>query len=75
MVCQKPKKVHRAVAILMRNYSQANSSEERKQYLEELADEYDVDVETVFVLADILGPNEDHDGLITSLEDFTQSIF
>lgn len=75
MVCQKPKKVHRAVAILMQNNSQTNSSEERKQYLEELADEFDVDVETVFALADLLGPNEDHDGLINSLEDFTQSIF
>ena len=44
-------------------------SEERRRYLNELADEYGVDRETVFVLAEMLGPNEDRDGLVTELED------
>jgi hypothetical protein len=39
--------------------------------LEDLADQYGVDIETVFALADLLGPNEDNDGLVSSLEDLT----
>jgi len=74
-VCQIPKKVHKAVAILMQNNSQTNSSKERRLYLEELADEFGVDTEIVFALADLLGPNEDQDGLISSLEDVSDSIF
>ena len=38
----------------------------RKAYLEDLAQDYG---RKVFILADILGPNEDFDGLVTSLED------
>ena len=41
----------------------------RTDYLLSLADEYDVPQEVVMALADVLGPNEDFDGLITSLED------
>jgi len=63
------------VAILMQNNSQTNSSKERRLYLEELADEFGVDTEIVFALADLLGPNEDQDGLISSLEDVSDSIF
>lgn len=44
-------------------------SEERKTYLKELAEEYDVDEDAVFMLAEMLGENEDYDGLVTSLED------
>ena len=43
----------------------------RQEHLEDLADQYGVDIETVFALADLLGPNEDHDGLISSLDDLT----
>ena len=41
----------------------------RREYLESLAVEYDVDEDVVFALASFLGANEDFDGLITSLED------
>lgn len=41
----------------------------RSDYLLSLADEYDFPVGVVLTLADVLGPNEDFDGLITSLED------
>lgn len=41
----------------------------RREYLTGLADEHGVDVNTVFALASILGPDEDFDGLVTSLED------
>jgi len=43
--------------------------ENREDYLIGLADDYGVDEETVFSLADMLGPNEDFDGLVTSIED------
>lgn len=39
----------------------------RREYLESLCEEYPR--ELVFTLASILGPDEDFDGLITSLED------
>jgi hypothetical protein len=47
----------------------------RDEYLVGLADEYDVDVETVFAYADLLSENEDFDGLVCALEDisFTSS--
>ena len=45
----------------------ANGFATRRDYLESLAQEYPRDA--VFALASILGPNEDFDGLITSLED------
>ena len=45
----------------------AQGFKNRRDYLESLCEEYDR--ETVFLLASILGPNEDFDGLITSLED------
>lgn len=44
-------------------------AESRAEYLANLAEEYDVSLETVQALADVLGPNEDFDGLVTSLED------
>jgi hypothetical protein len=40
----------------------------RREYLESLCEEYDRTA--VFFLADMLGPNEDFDGLVTSLEDY-----
>lgn len=44
-------------------------AESRAEYLAMLADEYDVDLDMVQAIADVLGPNEDFDGLVTSLED------
>lgn len=44
-----------------------NGFANRREYLESLAEEYPRDA--VFALAGILGPTEDFDGLITSLED------
>jgi len=46
-----------------------NGYENRKVYLKSLAEKYDVSYSTVFALADMLGPNEDFDGLIAELED------
>lgn len=42
----------------------------RMEYLEDLAFEYDVPLDVVLMIADLLGPNEDHDGLVAELEDY-----
>lgn len=41
----------------------------RQEYLQNLADNAGLDLNTVIALADILGPNEDFDGLVSTLED------
>lgn len=45
-------------------------NEERNEYLNGLVDDYGVESEVVFMLADLLGEEEDFDGLLTALEDF-----
>jgi hypothetical protein len=54
-----------------RNPYTAHGFESRRDYLESLTDEYPADI--VYALADILGPSEDFDGLITALEDAAES--
>jgi len=51
----------------MNKYSELGY-ESRWDYLESLAEEYDTDIETVLDLAEILGEDEDFDGLPTELE-------
>ena len=46
-----------------------NGYDSRSDYLLSLADEYGVPTSVVFALADVLGPNEDFDGLVIALED------
>lgn len=46
-----------------------NGYKGRKDYLKHLADENDVDYNVIEMLADLLGENEDFDGLISSIED------
>ena len=46
--------------------------DDRRAYLLSLADDTGVDIKTVMALADLLGPNEDFDGLVTSLEDYAE---
>ena len=45
--------------------------ENRNEYLENLAEEYGISIEDVRMAADMLGPDEDFDGLITTLEDMS----
>jgi hypothetical protein len=49
---------------------QENGFESRREYLLDLADSMGLDPSIVFALADMLGSNEDFDGLVTSLEDY-----
>jgi hypothetical protein len=46
-----------------------NGYESRADYLQCMADEYDTDLSTVLLLADLLGPSEDFDGLVSALKD------
>lgn len=50
---------------LYQRYGCAN----REEYLQMVADDYDIDIEFVLAAAEVLGPNEDFDGLINVLED------
>jgi len=51
---------------MMNDYGDYGS---RHAYLVSLADDSGVELETVLMLADLLGPDEDFDGLVTALED------
>jgi hypothetical protein len=44
---------------------------DQNEYLESLAEEYGLSIEDVRMAADMLGPDEDFDGLITTLEDMS----
>lgn len=41
----------------------------RSEYLDSLSEEYNTDPDTVYTLADLLGYEEDFDGLVNALED------
>jgi len=51
------------------NVYQKNGFKDRTDYLRDLAEQYGVDSQTVFSLADMLGESEDFDGLVSELED------
>jgi len=56
------------------NIYQQNGYDSRDDYLQCLADDYGVPLETVYSLADIM-PGEEFDGLISALEDAEGMIF
>jgi len=49
-----------------------NGYTDRAEYLDSLAEEYGMDINVVLNLAELLGPNEDFDGLVTTLQDLSQ---
>jgi len=49
-----------------------NGFTSRKEYLQSLAEDYDMDYEDVEMLAATLGATEDFDGLLTALEDYCE---
>lgn len=53
----------------MTDIYQENGYENRKHYLQCLSEDYGVHIDTVSAIADVLGPDEDFDGLVSSLED------
>ena len=52
---------------------QKNGFIDRHDYLSSLADDFMVDLDVVLLLAEMLGPDEDFDGLINALEDYEDS--
>lgn len=46
-----------------------NGYENRAAYLQSLAEDWGIELVTVQILADVLGPNEDFDGLVSSLKE------
>ena len=57
---------------MLANAYQSQGYADRRAYLESLCEEYDRT--TVYALAGMLGPNEDFDGLVTSLEDYADEL-
>lgn len=55
--------------MLEENIYQENGYADRNDYLTCLAEDYGVSIEDVYSLADMLGENEDFDGLVSALED------
>jgi len=53
------------------NIYQAKGFADRADYIVQLAEDYDVPVEDVWVLADLLGPTEDFDGLVVHVNDLS----
>lgn len=51
------------------NIYQKHGFENRRDYLESLAFDFDLEPEDVFNIAGLLGPSEDFDGLVSELED------
>ena len=53
----------------MENIYEQNGYDTRSEYLDSLAEEYGMDIDVVLNLAELLGPNEDFDGLVTTIQD------
>ena len=46
-----------------------NGFKSRMDYLRSLAEEYGVELRDVLMFAELYGPNEDFDGLVSSIQD------
>ena len=51
------------------NIYQENGYADRDDYLTSLSEDYGLPIEDVYSLAEMLGENEDFDGLVSALED------
>ena len=56
----------------MENIYEQNGYDTRAEYLKYLAADHGIDLNIVLNLAEILGPNEDFDGLVTTLQDLSK---
>lgn len=54
------------------NIYQDNGYPSRIAYLKSVAEDYGVAEDAVFALADLLGPNEDFDGLISEVNELSE---
>ena len=53
-----------------KNIYQEHGFQNIKEYLISVAEDFGVSKQKVFFLASVLGPSEDFDGLISSIEDY-----
>lgn len=49
-----------------------NGYKNRRDYLQSLADDNGVDIDEVMAVANIYGPSEDFDGLVTAVQDMSE---
>jgi hypothetical protein len=61
--------------MIIDNVYEMNGYTDRQEYLDDLADNMGLDRSIVSALADMLGENEDFDGLVTSLQDINPEDF
>ena len=52
-----------------RDVYQENGYDSRDDYLNSLSEDYGIPLDAVLAVAEILGPDEDFDGLVSNLED------
>ena len=57
----------------IRDVYRENGYDSREDYLQSLADNFGIPLDAVLSLAEVLGPDEDFDGLVSSLEDAADS--
>lgn len=58
----------------MPNVYQRNGYQNRKHYLKRMAEDFGVQPQVVFSLAELLGPDEDFDALPQQLDDYSSMI-
>ena len=58
----------------MNNIYIRNGYDNRKDYLKSLSEQFNIDIESIYALSDMLGINEDFDGLVSSLDDYNYLI-
>ena len=58
--------------ILNEDIYQDNGYDNRRDYLKSLADDFGVEYSTVLALAEVLGPEEDFDGLVSEIEGLSE---
>ncbi len=54
---------------MFRDVYQENGYDDRDDYLCSLAEDYGIPLDAVIAIAEVLGPEEDFDGLVINLED------
>ena len=54
----------------MNNIYIRNGYKNRSDYFNNLADRFNIDINSVWALSDMLGSEEDFDGLVSSLDDY-----
>lgn len=55
--------------MMKRDIYQEHGCTSRDDYLQSLSEDYGVPLDAVLAISDVLGPDEDFDGLVSSLED------